>query len=87
MEEASPLKSGFLRVLFFGDSAAGVVSDLNDDQRVVTFRALVIRPLQTGVTRHRFPFQGRVRVPLSSASHNGGTDRPGGILTLAIACA
>jgi hypothetical protein len=45
----------------------------------------MIRPLQTGLTRHRFcAGRNRVRVPLSSASLKRGTERPGGRLTLAI---
>jgi len=55
---------------------------------LVAYRALVFRPLQTGVTRHRFC---AVAQPCQSTFEQclptWGTERPGGSLTLAIACA
>ena len=47
---------------------------------------LMIRPLLAGVTRCRFSFRSRIRVPLSSVlPERGGAGRPGSILTQAIA--
>jgi hypothetical protein len=54
MAGGAPLKSGFLRWGILGDSGFGLGVDFNDWKQVVTFRALLIRPLQTGLTRHRF---------------------------------
>ena len=54
MAGSSPLKSGFLRLDILSDSGFGVGADFNDWKQVVTFRALLIHPLQTGLTRHRF---------------------------------
>ncbi len=88
MEGASPLKSGFFNSEFAVRSGVNSEPDFYDQKRVVTFRVLLFRPLQTGLTRHRFrASHERVRVPLSSASLKRGTERPGCILTLAIACA
>ncbi len=88
MEGASPLKSGFFRCEFAVRSGVSGEPDFYDQKRVVTFRVLLFRPLQTGLTRHRFRVSHeRVRVPLSSASLKRGTERLGCILTQAIAYA
>jgi hypothetical protein len=88
MAGGAPLKSGFLRWGILGDSGFGLGVDFNDWKQVVTFRALLIRPLQTGLTRHRFcawtqPCQSTFEQCLPER----GADRPGCILTLAIALA
>ena len=54
MEGASPLKSGFFRCEFAVRSGVSGEPDFYDQKRVVTFRVLLFRPLQTGLTRHRF---------------------------------
>ncbi len=88
MGGAYPLKSGFFRCDFFVRSGVNGELDFCDQKRVVTFQVFLVRPLQTGMTRHRFRVSHeRVRVPLSSASLKRGTERLGCILTQAIASA
>jgi len=53
-----PPNRGFLRLDILRDLDVGFGVDSNDWKQVVTFRALVTRPLQTGMTRHRFPERG-----------------------------
>ena len=55
---------------------------------MVAFRALVTRPLQTGLTRHRFcAWAQACQSTFEQCLPERGTDRPGCILTLAIAFA
>lgn len=53
MRVASPQKNGFYKDVFSSDLALAW-EQFNDRKLVVAFRALMFRPLQTGVTRHRF---------------------------------
>ena len=85
MAGGSPSKRRFFAGLDFALlRAQGLDWDSNGRKRVVAFRALGIRPLQTGLTRHR-PRTGACQSTFEQCLPGRGTDRPGSILTLAIA--